>query len=252
MQAQSFAMMKRFLLPILILSVPGFFLLVTSCRDTTTHRPSISSMALSTDTALPGDFVQLTVKAWDADDQDFIYYYTVNGGKIMGEGDSVTWVAPAKPGRYLATLLLTDANGNQDMDSVSLVVLPKTGYTLLTGVAAFINDTAINMGSVDLANTPVFLYTSINNWVNQVPFLQTRTIGSGPNVSFKFVDIDTGYYYLGVWKDMDISTSRNAGDYWGWFGTGSFKPNDLPKPYPIHVVQDTSIEVHVGVRIIPQ
>lgn len=217
----------------------GIFTL-NSCDEASTISPEIVSIVLTPDTLLPGASAQLKVNVNDIDDVDFTFYYSTTGGSLEGKGDSVTWVAPDKEGIYFASILVTDYDGNQASDSVRMVVTRNSTATLVTGIAAFTSDTIL-----DLSGANAYLYTSLANMQNQIPFAKTKINGFGPIVSFRFDNVAPGDYYLGVWKDNDISNSRNVGDYWGWYGSGTLSETNPPKPKQLKLLEGSTLTAHV-------
>ncbi len=81
--------------------------------------------------------------------------------------------------------------------------------------------------SGDLSNAKVSLYASLIDWGNNNPVLHTTAVGSGASVTFEFVDLVPGNYYLDVWKDIDNSGDWSIGDFVGGYGNGGLGSNDL-------------------------
>lgn len=236
--------MFRFVLFVLVFSSVSV-LTFTSCEDTPIIKPEIISIELSPDTLLPGASALLKVNVKDVDDVDFTYYYSITGGSIQGKGDSVIWVAPDVEGVYYASILVTDFDGNQANDSARLVVTRSATATLINGIAAFSSDTLL-----DLKDANAYLYKSLDDMKNQVPFVSSKIFGFGPIVNFKFDNVEPGTYYLGIWKDTDISNSRNTGDYWGWYGNGTLSETNPPKPKQLILEEGDVLNPHVQMWIL--
>ena len=226
---------------IFALAIAFTVLLLGGCNDKITQIPVISSVVLHPDTIVAGDTTIIETNVKNANSIDVVYSYTVSSGAIIGYGDAVKWVAPEVAGSYLAHVLVTDNDGNQANDSVRLVVIKNDTTTKITGIAAFASDTLL-----DLTGCKVRLYTSKENFDSHIPYKTITSTGFGPMVSFQFKNIPTGSYYLDVWKDIDFGNTKNAGDYYGWYGTGDIlAPN--PKPFPVEVGTIKTISVQMWV-----
>jgi predicted secreted protein len=68
---------------------------------------------------------QISCEATDVDGATLNYWWSANGGMIEGEGNSVTWIAPDIAGDYTVKLLVTDGNGGEAIDSVTITVTSK-------------------------------------------------------------------------------------------------------------------------------
>ncbi len=79
----------------------------------------------------------------------------------------------------------------------------------------------------NLGNARAALYRSVEEWRHNLPVAFVRVTGEGAQVSFAFVDLLPGTYYLDVWKDTDNSTAWTPGDFAGWFGNGSLGSPEL-------------------------
>jgi hypothetical protein len=80
----------------------------------------------------------------------------------------------------------------------------------------------------DLGNARVGLFTSIDNWSNDIsarPF--GRVSGSGPTVNISETGVTPGSYFVEVWSDVDHSGTFTTGDWWGISGTSTW-PNPVP------------------------
>ena len=93
-------------------------------------RPSISSIlrpcppGTSSATCTPsGNEVTLTAEATDADNDQLLYTWSVTGGRLSGEGRSVTWDLSGVPnGTYTATVEVDDGNQHKASGSATVTV----------------------------------------------------------------------------------------------------------------------------------
>lgn len=68
---------------------------------------------------------QVTCKATDADGDLLRYVWSVDGGKIEGEGSSITWVAPDTAGEYTIKVTVTDGKGSEVTKSTTITVVAR-------------------------------------------------------------------------------------------------------------------------------
>ena len=64
-------------------------------------------------------------RASDADGDALDYWWSADGGMIEGEGDSITWIASGIAGDYTVRVMVTDGNGGEAIDSVTITVTSK-------------------------------------------------------------------------------------------------------------------------------
>jgi len=67
----------------------------------------------------------VSCRATDADGDALDYWWSADGGIIKGEGESVTWIAPDIAGDYAVKVMVTDGNGGEATDSVTITVTSK-------------------------------------------------------------------------------------------------------------------------------
>ncbi len=219
-------------------------LCIAGCNDKITQVPVIESKVVTPDTVMAGDSASIQLLIKDADDTELVIYYTTTGGTIVGIGDTVSWKAPDKAGRYMTQILVTDKDGNQAYDSVYLVVLKNDTAARIEGVAAFPSGIKL-----DLADSKVRLYSSKENLKNHIFLAETKTRGFGSIVNFEFSNVVFGTYYLDTWKDTDFGNTLNAGDYYGWYGNGDIaKPN--PNSFTIDSATVKSINIQMWVTLL--
>ena len=69
---------------------------------------------------------QISCEATDVDGDDLSYWWSApSGGILKGEGDNITWVAPHIAGDYTIKATVTDGNGGEAIDSVTITVTSK-------------------------------------------------------------------------------------------------------------------------------
>lgn len=59
----------------------------------------------------------------DPDDDKLNYLWKATGGKIVGAGNTVGWIAPNVNGEYTVTVIVIDGRGGQAEESITLTVL---------------------------------------------------------------------------------------------------------------------------------
>jgi subtilisin family serine protease len=72
------------------------------------HAPVIESVTVKPEVVEPGGSVTINTTASDPDDDDIFYEYSPSGGKIIGTGSEVVWVAPEGNGKYTISITVTD------------------------------------------------------------------------------------------------------------------------------------------------
>jgi hypothetical protein len=218
------------------------FLYLTSCDEKMDTAPVIKSLTLTPDTVRVGETTLVTVNAIDQDGDQIIYSYTTTGGMVEGYGDTVTWTAPDTYGNYVLKLLVTDGSGNNTTDSATLVVLPPENQTRIKGIAAFANSIGL-----DLAGSKARLFTSYDDWNEGKYAFISPVSGLGPIVQFSFSELLPGTYLLDIWKDNDNSSTRNAGDYYGWNGSGI---PENPSLYQIEIPIDSTYTFNIQMYLL--
>ncbi len=111
---------------------------------------------------------------------------------------------------FVAMFLFTNCSKDDD-DPAPVVIVP--GVTTVSGTASFPAGS-----SGDLSNAKVSIYTSWDNWNNNIPIQFDNVQGSGAQVSFILTNMNAGNYYLDIWKDVDGNASWTTGDFVGWYG----------------------------------
>ncbi|MGH9930714.1 MAG: PKD domain-containing protein, partial [Pyrinomonadaceae bacterium] len=79
-------------------------------------------------TASASRSVDLTADARDPDNDTLLYTWSVTGGKLAGEGRSVSWdLSGAQPGTYTATVDVNDGNAHTANGSTTVTIAECTG-----------------------------------------------------------------------------------------------------------------------------
>jgi hypothetical protein len=82
----------------------------------------------STSCTPTGNEVQLTANATDPDNDQLLYTWSVTGGRLSGEGRTVTWdLTGVAEGTYTATVEVNDGNQHTANGSATVTVAPCTG-----------------------------------------------------------------------------------------------------------------------------
>ncbi|MBN1154480.1 T9SS type A sorting domain-containing protein [candidate division KSB1 bacterium] len=91
-------------------------------QNVSNHPPRIKSLAPALSPVLINSETQIYCTAEDADGDTLSYLWTASGGSIQGEGDIVSWLAPAEAGVYEIKCAVTDSRGIDVADSASASV----------------------------------------------------------------------------------------------------------------------------------
>jgi hypothetical protein len=118
----------------------------------------------------------------------------------------------------------------------------KEDPTKVVGTASFPAGT-----SGDLSNAKVSLYLTLQDWQNNTPVLYTTAVGSGASVTFEFVNLNAGNYYLDVWKDVDNSGTWTVNDFVGWYGSGGLGSYNLT---PLQVTANNTFTANVSMYVL--
>ena len=86
-------------------------LLISGCPPAN-HPPLISKLTSSAGWVDPSDSCEIKCVASDPDGDELSYTWSASGD-ISGEGAAVTWTAPAAPGFYTITVIVTDGRGGE-------------------------------------------------------------------------------------------------------------------------------------------
>lgn len=187
--------------------------------------PVVTLVSVQPDTVQRGGTATVSVDASDPDDDPITFTYHVSRGVVSPTGpvstSHATWTAPQESGRFTVTVTALDDRGGSSSGQGFLVVTSQTTQTGVRGRGVL---AAGQEG--DLAGTRAAIYADFNSWSTDQP-LDTMTVeGSGGVVTFAFTGVEPGVYLLDLWKDTDQMLSLNPGDYFGWYGTGTY-PGDI-------------------------
>lgn len=72
--------------------------------------------------------IQIRCVATDADKDTLTYTWSTLGGTITGDGSEITWTAPESSGDYVITATVTDTNGGETTDSITIAVTPAPNH----------------------------------------------------------------------------------------------------------------------------
>jgi len=86
------------------------------------HRPAITGLKANPERVTPRGICQIVCTASDADSDELSYDWSANGGDIYGQGANVTWHAPHSSGSYNVTVVVTDGEGSEAADYVTIDV----------------------------------------------------------------------------------------------------------------------------------
>lgn len=178
------------------------------------HAPVVNSVTVSPNSVAAGGMATVTVSASDQDSDVLTYSYTVTGGGISGNGATATWTAPSTSGAHTVTVTVSDGTATGQGTGVLTVQASQTG---IRGTIS-----APPGPAVDLRNMVVRLYASYDDYYYIDPMLTVGAQGNEFQVTFQFVGLAPGQYWLDAWKDADASGDYTVGDIWSVFATGSW------------------------------
>jgi len=114
-------MSKRWLVTIVVV-VAAVILAIILDTVLANHRPAIVGLEATPGKVIPLGTCQIACTASDADEDHLSYNWSVDGGEVNGEGDTVTWYAPRSVGSYTVTVTVTDGRGGEVMSYVVIEV----------------------------------------------------------------------------------------------------------------------------------
>lgn len=88
------------------------------------HPPVIHYMTADEEITLSGS-AQIQCVATDKDKDTLSYQWSADGGMIEGTGDNVTWIPPDTVGDHIIEVTVTDGQGGEAVDSVTIAVALK-------------------------------------------------------------------------------------------------------------------------------
>jgi hypothetical protein len=99
------------------------------------HGPAITSLKAEADWIAPMDSLNVTCNATAPHGDELSYNWSASGGKITGEGATVTWTAPVSSGSYNVTVTVTDDRGGEVTDYVTITVRANNPPNIISLVA---------------------------------------------------------------------------------------------------------------------
>jgi len=113
---------KKRLLIIIVIVAAAVLLSILFDSILANHQPAITSLEAEPERVLPLRSCQIVCNATDRDGDELSYNWSASGGRITGEGATVTWTAPDSIGSYNITVIVIDGRGGEDMDKVTIEV----------------------------------------------------------------------------------------------------------------------------------
>lgn len=107
----------------------GIDTISSSCSVTVVENtpPVINEITVIPDVADPGTVVTVSVNAYDANNDELIYEYSVESGSVITHGASASWTVPEDPGNYYIIVSVNDGNGGIAVDSGMVTVYNGSG-----------------------------------------------------------------------------------------------------------------------------
>jgi len=89
------------------------------------NAPVITDLQADTAVVEPLGQSNITCSASDPDGDELRYRWTTSGGTVDSTGASVTWTAPAEPGNYVITAVVSDGKGGAVSQDITVTVPEK-------------------------------------------------------------------------------------------------------------------------------
>ena len=165
--------------------------------------PVVTSLSASTTTPRPDQLVNLTVTAYDSDNEPMTYNWSASGGSLRGGDTTATWSATIV-GTYTVTVSVADARGGRTTASVAL-----GPYNAPPVVTLVTNDNP----------TPLYL--------DLVNVTCAATDPEGDAITYDWTSSVDGWTATGATATYIVSTPAeitltcNATDFYGEVGTGT-------------------------------
>ena len=86
------------------------------------HPPTITSLKAELETVSPSGLCHIECIASDRDGDELSYGWSASDGNLDGDGAAVNWSAPDSEGIYNITVEVTDGNGGEVTDSITINV----------------------------------------------------------------------------------------------------------------------------------
>ena len=117
-------------LVITVIAVTAVLLLASSCATPTNRQPIIASLEPEPEWVTPSGSLQVVCTASDPDGDELNYNWSASAGKVTGDGDTITWVAPPSEGSYSVAVVVTDGHGGEVVDYVAITVRTNSPPTI--------------------------------------------------------------------------------------------------------------------------
>ena len=114
-------MKRRYLVVMGIVAAVAIVSILASTM-TANHPPVLNTLVSEPQGAHPLGNCQIVCNATDPDGDDLSYGWSVEGGRVVGEGATVIWTAPDSLGLYSITVTVTDDRGGAVADHIYVAV----------------------------------------------------------------------------------------------------------------------------------
>jgi predicted secreted protein len=125
---------KRYLVIIVIVAA-AIVLAILLNTMLANHRPAITGLEAEPASVIPSGSCQIACNASDRDGDELSYNWSANGGKINGEGATITWTAPHSAGSYNVTVTVTDGRGGEVTNQVTITVRANKSPQIISLIA---------------------------------------------------------------------------------------------------------------------
>lgn len=95
-----------------------------SVRVKQNYAPEIESLATSPERVEPGASTYISCIATDADGDEVSYEWEAPYGEVLGQGGSISWLAPEPSGSYVVTVHVLDGFGGESQRNIVINVSP--------------------------------------------------------------------------------------------------------------------------------
>lgn len=99
--------------------------------------PVITDLHADTPVVQPLGKSNVICTASDPDSDELIYRWTTSGGMVDSTGAAVTWTAPADPGSYVITVVVSDGKGGATSQETTVMVPEKPNNPPAIGAIKF-------------------------------------------------------------------------------------------------------------------